>query len=279
MWSASVAGAAQESYDIDLKDLRRAPVRPTKELLPPHKPSGSTATQSVSREGSSTYIVRPGDHLYLILIRRYGLSNEAAEQLIPQIMHQNGIRNPKSLTVGQQLSIPLPPAANKPSPGSHKKIHRTRQPEATSAQPQPLAADSPPYIREVVAPPSKPCVLARDVADRLGVRVSTFFPFMSADSISMSYDVQKVAVACGLAPDEAYTLERLLARHGVKVLIFKNDEAPRAVIEKIAGRLGIPFRLSNANANAELPVTYLFPAAIDGNDLRLTIRPELDTSK
>lgn len=58
-----IAAAAQEPYDIDLKELRRPPVRHTKKPLPPDV-LNETASETKQRENSS-YVVQSGDHLFL----------------------------------------------------------------------------------------------------------------------------------------------------------------------------------------------------------------------
>lgn len=273
---AFTAVAAQEPYDIDLKDLRRPPPRPAKEQLLPHGAREPVSAVTATKGKSSSYTVRPGDHLFLILIQRYGLSNEAAERLIPEIMRLNGIRKAKSLSVGQRLTIPLPAVTDKPIQSNNQNSSSPPQPESESMPP---ATIDTPHVREVVAIRTRPCLLAREVAEQLGVNVAPFSPLMEAEGLSMSYNTLKVAVLWSLAPAEAYTLERLLALQGIKLLLFKGDEAPQTVIEGVATALGIPFRLTNADSTAELPLTYLFPAARAGKDLRLTIRPAATTAK
>lgn len=273
---AFAVNAAEELYDIDLKELRRPPLRRAKEQQTPHKPVEPLSTTQDKKRGSSSYTVRPGDHLFIILMQRYGLSNEAAERLIPEIMRLNGIKKAERLSVGQQLTIPLPAVTDKPTQSNSQSSNAPSHPEPETVSPD---ANGTPHVRVLAAIPARPCLLAREVAEQLGVHVTPFSTFMDAEGLSMSYYAIKIAVVFGLAPAEAYTLERLLALQGVKLLLFKSDEAPRSVIEGVAGALGIPFRLSNADAAAELPLTYLFPAAISGKDLRLTIRPDIPVSK
>lgn len=261
------AGAVQEPYDIDLKELRRAPTRRTTDQRSHHK---STATPDSTGEQSS-YTVLPGDHLFLILMQRYGLSNKAAEQLIPEIIRLNNIRKAESLSVGQRLLIPLPPLID-----TATKAERFSLPESAAAPNQTTVTH---HVREMAAAPSQPCLLASEVAEQLGVRVSALSPYIDADSISLSYNNIEVIAVCGLGTAEAYTVERLLARHNIKLLSFKTDETPRSVIERIAETLGISFDILNTDKNAELPLTYLFHAVIDANDLSLTIRPDLPASK
>ncbi|MDD2309521.1 MAG: LysM domain-containing protein [Desulfuromonadaceae bacterium] len=273
---AFTAVAAQEPYDIDLKELRRPPSRRAKEQQSPRGTREPVSAVAATKERSSSYTVRPGDHLFLILMQRYGLSNEAAERLIPEIMRLNGIRKAESLSVGQRLTIPLPAVTDKPIQSNSQSSSKPPQPESETVPPD---INDTPHVRELVAIPARPCLLAREVAEQLGVNVAPFSPFMDAEGLRMSYDTLKVAVLWSLAPAEAYTLERLLALQGVKLLLFKGDEAPQTVIEGVAGALGIPFSLTNADTTAELPLTYLFPAAITGKNLRLTILPSAPLPK
>lgn len=275
MWCVCTAGASQEPYDLDLKELRRPPVRRAKDQGATHKPKVSVPASPAAGGENSSYTVRQGDHLFLILMQRYGLSNKAAEEIIPEIMRLNGIRRPESLAVGQRLIIPLPPitdAAAKTTSLSGQKQLPSPPPESAAEPPQPTDTN---HVREIAVNPSRPCLLARDVAEQLEVRISALPPFIDAEGINMSYNVRKIAVVCGVEAAEAYTLERLLAGVGVKLLLFKEDETPRAVIEGVAGGLGIAFSVTAADTAAVLPLTYLFPAAIAGKDLRLTLRPGL----
>ena len=58
-------------------------------------------------EGLSEYTVRPGDHIFRILMRDYGLSNNQAEALVPEIKRLNSIGDIRRLRVGQTIRIPL----------------------------------------------------------------------------------------------------------------------------------------------------------------------------
>lgn len=60
-----------------------------------------------AREGFSEYTIRPGDHIFRILMRDYGLSNNQAEALVPEIKRLNDIGDIRRLRVGQTIRIPL----------------------------------------------------------------------------------------------------------------------------------------------------------------------------
>lgn len=59
----------------------------------------------ISKDG--VYTVKRGDHLFKILMRDYGLSNNEAELFIEEIKQENNIYDIKRLKVGQKLHIPL----------------------------------------------------------------------------------------------------------------------------------------------------------------------------
>jgi len=54
----------------------------------------------------SVYTVKQGDHLFKILMRDYGLTNDEADTLIDKIRHENNIHDIRRLKVGQKIVIP-----------------------------------------------------------------------------------------------------------------------------------------------------------------------------
>jgi hypothetical protein len=53
-----------------------------------------------------SYTVKPGDHLFKILMRDYSLSNNEAESFIEEIKRENNIYDIKRLKIGQKITIP-----------------------------------------------------------------------------------------------------------------------------------------------------------------------------
>lgn len=54
----------------------------------------------------STYVVKPGDHLFKILMHEYGLSNSQAKALIEKVKRDNDISDIRRLKIGQKIAIP-----------------------------------------------------------------------------------------------------------------------------------------------------------------------------
>ena len=116
--------AAPSPFDIDVKELdRENPAVPPKAERKKTKktrkeaPAAAAArvagrVHRVAATGSGSeadyirYTVKPGDHIFKILVGRLGMSNEAAERLIPEIIRVNNISNIKTLPVGRTLLIP-----------------------------------------------------------------------------------------------------------------------------------------------------------------------------
>jgi len=286
---AGGAAAAQNAYDIDLKELRPAPARPAtparegfeielKELKQPvrrahparrrhtTKPAGPESIPESGRD--SSYTVRPGDNLFLILIRHYGLSNTAAERMIPEVLKRNNLQEARKLSVGQRLIIPL---TAKTRISSNKSIDKPLEPAAQVTPPITGAAHPELTITLEAAPP---CLLSANIARELGLQLPSLSPLQQPDNVSIGYDDQKLIVSCSLKPAEAYTLERLLSPHGIQLVTFTGDVPPRQVVEELADRLGLDYHLAEESATNELPVTYFFPPADPAEKgVRLTVRP------
>lgn len=96
------AHAMDPRFDLDprLLDRTSAPPAGEKQSRPARKAVRSAA-------GMSEYTVKPGDHIFSILMREYGLSNAEAEALVPEVKRLNGISDIRRLQVGRSLRIPL----------------------------------------------------------------------------------------------------------------------------------------------------------------------------
>ncbi|MBJ6798967.1 LysM peptidoglycan-binding domain-containing protein [Geomonas propionica] len=114
--------AAPPEFQIDIKELdRQKPAAPKSvqkpapkqhKQAPKKKEPEAKAPQETKKEHAAPagehvrYTIKPGDHIFKILVGHFGMSNEAAERLVPQIIELNGIKNIKSLEVGRTLLIP-----------------------------------------------------------------------------------------------------------------------------------------------------------------------------
>nr|WP_330217061.1 LysM domain-containing protein [Geobacter pickeringii] len=79
--------------------------------------------------GISEYTIRPGDHIFKILMRDYGLSNDEAEALVPEVKRLNGISDIRRLRVGQSIRIPLAPGVGTGTGERPARGEEARRPE------------------------------------------------------------------------------------------------------------------------------------------------------
>jgi hypothetical protein len=116
------------------------PAQLEKKLAKPHRTVSGEAMHNGTPKrisGQTSYIVRPGDHLFKILMKDYGLSNAEAEALVPEIKRLNGISNIRSLQVGKAILIPARPgvsgggATTKPHHGRSKDVRLSAQAQAS----------------------------------------------------------------------------------------------------------------------------------------------------
>ena len=90
----------------------------------------SSRTHVVQSSKGGVYTVKPGDHLFKILMRDYGLSNNEAESFIEEIKRENNIYDIKRLKIGQKIIIP---PVRRRSDGSLKLLQAVRSNNAQNS--------------------------------------------------------------------------------------------------------------------------------------------------
>lgn len=173
--------AAPPSFELDLKDLettksspkiRRQPARPPRKEVSRETRPRPDAPAAESSGDYTRYTVRPGDFLFKILIRDFGLSNAQAEALIPEIQRLNRLPSATRLDVGQTILIPRHRRTSSvstttkaaPAPEEYRPLvippapsSSAAPPASASAPPAPVIPQRPePAAQAVVAPPEPP---------------------------------------------------------------------------------------------------------------------------
>lgn len=108
-FGASVVGAAMDPrFELDPATLSGTGQlsKPTVKSEKRANPSKIEKTSFNKGNHGSSYTVKPGDHLFKILMRDYGLSNNEAESFIEEIRRENNIYDIKRLKIGQIITIP-----------------------------------------------------------------------------------------------------------------------------------------------------------------------------
>ena len=162
---ARLHAATAAPYDLDLKELERqeqAASAKAKKSQNVKKSSAARVRQnSEDTSDEIRYTVQPGDHIFKILVVRFGMSNEAAERLVPEVARINNIPNIRQLTIGQTILIPRKGHQERVAKGSRKERAHNRE-EASEAAALPAksasltakpAVGSPSPATPAVAPP------------------------------------------------------------------------------------------------------------------------------
>ncbi|WP_306536469.1 LysM domain-containing protein [Geobacter sp.] len=170
--------AAPPSFELDLKDLeatkpapkpRRQAVRPTRKESTPKVTTAPTDPGPESSGDYTRYTVKPGDFLFKILIRDFGLSNARAEALIPEIQRLNKLPSAKRLVVGQTILIPLPRRAPTAAAAAKATPAQTSEPAPDETPPliiPPAPSSAPAPIPTLSVPPEPREPQRRDTAEQ-----------------------------------------------------------------------------------------------------------------
>ncbi len=142
-----VAYAAMDSrFELDPQALAGTKSTPNPRQNKKKLPSRTKGEQSTSPTAKGgVYIVKPGDHIFKILMRDYGLSNNEAESFIEEIKRENNIYDIKRIKIGQKISIP---PVRRRSDGSLKllqvvRVGSGRNPIGVNAPEQSFKLESP----------------------------------------------------------------------------------------------------------------------------------------
>lgn len=154
--------APPASFELDTKDLEISPApsrQPRRQSAPParkaqeREKSSLKAVSPLDADGYTRYTVKPGDFLFKILMREFGLSNAAAEALIPEVQKLNRLPSATRLEVGHTILIPL----------SKRKSHPA--PSTKSVPPKPLPAEETALPALLTVPAPAPTSLQPSPAD------------------------------------------------------------------------------------------------------------------
>ena len=263
-------------YDINLGELRRNSQKRTESKQKQRSYAFSNQETSAapdSTDETSAYAIQQGDTISLILTRYYGLSQTAAEHLIPRVIRINNLRNVRRLTIGQTLLFPLPSPENmqRKQTVEQKKITDV---DATKAAPISSPQDTDSW-QEIQIREASPCALARELSEKLKWH-SASLDIFTRENISIHLNERKLIVICGAKPSEADSIERLLAHGNMQLLFFEENESPLRVTKTIFEKAGVSVKKSNGETEKNsLTFFYLAPDANNpGYTVRLTVLPE-----
>ena len=282
------AKKAPASFDLDVKELdRRKPAaasqpekKKAKKVQKAEKKASASAASGKARtsaEGAVPYTVKPGDHIFKILMGPFGMSNEAAECLIPEVIRINKIENIKKLRVGQTLLIPRKGDAERgETPSDKEKGEKAApapvpRPAPAPVAPAPAAPVAPalPETSPLAAPPRpvpapaattavtwvcsvierEPAKMVDAVLNALSVSWSKNKIVQSEDGAATAFSIRvdryfeykggRYIVSIGESDPYSYTLLRILESAGYRVLRVNGGEDFNGVAEKLLKLMGV----------------------------------------
>lgn len=178
---------------------------------------------------STVYTVKPGDHLFKILMRDYGLSNDQAESLIGEVRRENNINDIRRLQVGQKIIIP---AMRRSSGNSSIDFQvKNEKEEFTSAEESIVGVRQALRLEASVSPQDRETANLKEVWDKMvpaGADIHAPLSFQSP-SFSLILDSQRYPVYASMdgmriVVDPAASIPPL-----VRSLIIEKDPSIRIV--------------------------------------------------
>jgi hypothetical protein len=100
-WHPLSLFAMDPKFELDPKMLDKKLEEPLS-----HPPGRVAAHPVGASSRGSSYTVKPGDHLFRVLAREYGITGDRAEALIPDIKRLNKLSDIRRLKVGSTILIP-----------------------------------------------------------------------------------------------------------------------------------------------------------------------------
>lgn len=312
---------ADSPFEIDIRELDRnkpAPRAVTKKPSPPARKAAhreaspaKTADAGAPATGYVRYRVRAGDHIFRILMREFGMSNNEAERLIPEIQRINDIADIRKLTVGRTLLIPtakrkaatrpVEPPAPPQRPLIVAKTEVTAVPTPTAAVPAPEAPKTPPAATVKLPPVSIRTITAKEPEEILDAFLAALSikadknriiePAVgknggSAFSVKVDRYFEdggmRFIMNCTDKDSFTYTLLRLLEVEGYRVLQLNRDDDLRRIGTRLLTQMNRPFsyvahRLPTGDGDREIPGFLVTGREPDGSQVLVTAVP-LDTA-
>ncbi|ACM19668.1 murein/chitin-binding LysM domain protein [Geotalea daltonii FRC-32] len=271
--SARAGVAGDSPFEIDIRELdRNTTPAPSKKRVSAAKPPHPAAAKAVdqrkgdrrerkplSRSGHMSYTVKNGDHIFKILMKHFGMTNAAAEKLIPEVVTLNKIADIRKLNIGQTILIPT---GLSHTAVAHKKKRET---EAASSAAEPAIQQRFSTVQSIETPVSAaiavrsvtskdPSEVADSILNILAVKpgkdhfVETSAATQQALRLSAKVDRffesngKHFMVSFSAAEPFAYTVYRLLELEGIKLIRINRDADLKQVATSILSAMDISFR-------------------------------------
>ncbi|WP_054696440.1 LysM peptidoglycan-binding domain-containing protein [Geotalea toluenoxydans] len=273
--SARAGVAGDSPFEIDIRELdRNTTPAPSKKRVSAAKPPHPAAAKAIdqrkgdqrerkplSRSGHMSYTVKNGDHIFKILMKHFGMTNAAAEKLIPEVVSLNKIADIRKLNIGQTILIPT---GLSHTAVAHKKKREAEAALSASSAAEPAIQQRFSTVQPIEAPVSAaiavrsvtskdPSEVADSILNILAVKpgkdhfVETSSATQQALRLSAKVDRffesngKHFMVSFSAADPFAYTVYRLLELEGIKLIRINRDADLKQVATSILSAMDISF--------------------------------------
>lgn len=276
VFSARAVVAGESSFEIDIRDLdSNTNPSPVKKKASAARHSHTSAAKAFNQgkgnqrkrepssgSGNISYTVKNGDHIFKILMKHFGMTNAAAEELIPEVARLNNIADIRKLTIGQTILIPAgqsrtaialgnkgeagvaPLASSAAEPAIQQRfstVQLIESPVSAAIAVRSIASKDPAEVADSIlnilaVKPGKDHFVETSAATqqalRLSAKVDRFF-----ESNGKHY-----MISFSAADPFAYTVYRLLELEGIKLIRITQDADLKQVATSILSAMDISFR-------------------------------------
>ena len=228
-------GGPGPQFELDQKDLEKLKSSPKKSTSKGKKETSSKPALKGGEparplSNAATYTVKPGDNLFKILMRDFGLSNREAELRIPEVVRINDLPSSTNLTVGKKLLIPAERQAKATSLNrSHGEMKRATRQLAPLEKPEAIEAAPPAAVPQPAEPtPATTGLTVLTVKSVSGSNSDqTLDLLLTALSIPWSKD-RVINGSSGSGSPESFSIkvERYLELDGKRFVLARSSNNP-----------------------------------------------------
>lgn len=275
-WVSNLRAAMDSRFELDPQAISNLKSTPKTSQSRGLRTPGIRVKSSSTPLKGGVYTVKPGDHLFKILMRDYGLSNLEAESFIEEIKRENNIYDIKRLKIGQKITIP---PVRRDSDGSLRLLQveqgdNSRTYDSSHLPEQSLKLESPVSLltaREVVARTQSVWkkIVPSDIEQQKPMSLQT--PAFSLTLDQERYPAFARMNGGRILVDQYGTIPPL-----VKSLIEEKDASVRIVTESPTGSK--KFMVSLLNAAGFYSVEENFSMEF-GTDPKLTVLADFKVEK
>lgn len=237
----------------------------------------TSARKEANDTNGALYTIKPGDNVYKILMREYGLTSRQAAKFIEIVRRENNISNFRRLRIGQKISISILPRKS-----TTATLNVSRKAEQSNSDTNNKPVDQAPPNAQVLSleKPTTPVLSASDITANVKQVWGELIPeqrdlkktlSVNSDKISISLDPEKYPILNAM--DGGRILVDLDGKisPSIKSIISETDPSLRMIPESAANPKRFLASLIDAGKFYSVEEDFVMEF---GNDPKLTIHSD-----